>query len=150
MKVFLTKDVPSVGTAQQVVTVADGYARNYLLPRGLAVRATDARINAAKQHVQSESRREDRARDRAQTIANSLADKVLGFKVKAGETGRLYGSITSADIAERISQILGSEFDKHWIVLDRPIRDVGDHTVELKLEGGVRGHVKVAVEATEV
>ncbi len=150
MKVFLNKDVPGVGKAQQVVTVSDGYARNYLLPRGLAVRATEGRINAAKQHAQSESRQEDRTRERAQAMAAELADQALTFRVKAGETGRLYGSITSADIAEKLAQVLGSSFDKRWIVLDRPIRDVGEHAVELKLEGGVRGHIKVAVEAIEV
>ncbi len=150
MKVFLKKDVPGVGKAQQVVAVSDGYARNYLLPRGLAVRATEGRINAAKQHAQSESRQEDRARERAQAIAAQLEDQVLAFKVKAGETGRLYGSITSADIAERVAHVLGADFDKRWVLLDRPIRDVGDHAVELKLEGGVRGHIKVAVEAIEV
>jgi large subunit ribosomal protein L9 len=150
MKVFLLKDVPGVGKAQQVVTVADGHARNYLLPRKLAVRATEGRINTAKQHAQSEIRREDRAREQAQAIAAELEDKELNFKVKAGETGRLYGSITSADIAEKLTRLLDSEFDKRWVLLDRPIRDVGNHTIELKLEGGVRGHINVAVEATEV
>ncbi len=150
MKVFLKKDVPGVGKALEVVTVADGYARNYLLPRGLAVRATEGRVNAAQQHAQSEVRREQRARAEAQDMAASLAEKEIVFKVKAGETGRLYGSITSADIAEKLAAMLEGDFDKRWLALERPIRDVGTHMVDLKLAGGIRGRVKVTVEATEV
>jgi large subunit ribosomal protein L9 len=150
MKVFLKEDVPGVGKALEVVNVADGYARNYLLPRGLGVRATEARINAAQQHAQSEVRREQRARAQAQDMAESLAEKEIVFKVKAGETGRLYGSITSADIAEKLGAMVGTEFDKRWVALERPIRDVGTHVIDLKLAGGVRGRVKVTVEATEV
>jgi large subunit ribosomal protein L9 len=150
MKVFLKKDVPGVGKALEVVTVADGYARNYLLPRGLAVQATEGRVNAAQQHAESEARRDQRARAQAQDLVASLAEKDIVFRVKAGETGRLYGSITSADIAEKLSAMLGAEFDKRWVALGRPIRDVGTCEVDLKLVGGVRGRIKVTVEATEV
>jgi large subunit ribosomal protein L9 len=149
MKVFLKEDVPGVGKALEVVTVSDGYARNYLLPRGLAVRATEERVNAAQQHAQSQVRREERARTQAQDLAASLADKEIVFTVKAGETGRLYGSITSADIAEKLSTMLETQFDKRWVALDRPIRDVGTHVVDLKLAGGVRGRVNVTVEPIE-
>lgn len=149
MKVFLKKDVPGVGKALEVVNVADGYARNYLLPRGLAARATEGRVNAAQQHAESEVRREQRARAQAQDMIEALAEKEIVFTVKAGETGRLYGSITSADIAEKLGALLEDDFDKRWLALDRPIRDVGTHVVDLKLAGGVRGHVKVTVEAIE-
>ena len=150
MKVFLKKDVPGVGKAQQVVNVADGYARNYLMPRGLAVPATEGRVSAAREHVESEERREERARERALALAAKLAEHEIRFKVKAGETGRMYGSITTADIAEKLTQLLAHEFDKRWVILERPLRDVGLHTVDLKLEVGVRGHIKVYVEAEEV
>jgi large subunit ribosomal protein L9 len=150
MKVFLKKDVPGVGKAQQVINVADGYARNYLLPRGLAVPATEGRVSAAREHAESEERREERTRERSAALAARIGEREIHFKVKAGETGRLYGSITTADIAEKITQLLGHEFDKHWILLERPLRDVGSHTVDLKLEGGVRGQAKVIVEADEV
>ena len=150
MKVFLKKDVPGVGKAQQVVTVADGYARNYLMPRGLAVLATEDAVSLARQHAESTERREERTRERSEALASQLADQEIRFKVKAGETGRLYGSITTADIAEKIAHLLGSDFDKHWIQMERPLRDVGSHTVDLRLEGGVRGRVKVLVEAEEV
>lgn len=150
MKVFLKKDVAGVGKAQQVVAVSDGYARNYLLPRGLAVPATEGRVSAAREHVESEERREERIRERSTALAARLAEYELRFKMKAGETGRLYGSITTADIAEKLTQWLGHDFDKHWVLLERPLRDVGIHTIDLKLEGGVRGHIKVSVEAEEV
>jgi large subunit ribosomal protein L9 len=150
MKVFLKKDVPGVGKAMEVVEVADGYARNYLLPHDLAMRATEGRIKTAKQYAESQALRKQRARERAEALAEMLKETKLSFKVKAGETGRLYGSITSSDIADALERELGRELDRRWLEMERPIRDVGAHTVELKLEGGVRGYIKVDVEADEV
>ena len=149
MKIFLKEDVPGVGKAMEVVDVADGYARNYLLPRELAVRATEGRIKAAKHYAKSQELRAERARERAEKLAELLTETTLNFEVKAGETGRLYGSITSSDIADALERELDRELDRRWLELERPIREVGEHTVELKLEGGVRAEVKVVVEATE-
>ena len=150
MKVYLKKDVEGVGKAHQVVSVADGYARNYLLPRGLAVQATEKQIRAAQEYVLSQQRREARERERAQKIAAELAEKQILFKVRAGEKGRLYGSITAADIAEKLGRIIpgrSGKFDKRNVLLERPIREIGEHSVELKLGGGMRATVKVVVEA---
>ena len=149
MKVFLTKDVPGVGKANEVVEVSDGHARNYLLPRKVAVRATEGQIKIAQQHAENQKRRVDRERERAQQLANKLDQTSVSFKVKAGETGRLYGSITSSDVAEQLSSVVGNEFDKRWILMERPIREVGEHVIDLNLEGGVRGRVKVIVESSE-
>jgi large subunit ribosomal protein L9 len=149
MKVFLQKDVSGVGEAFEVVDVADGYARNYLLPRGLAVRATKGQIKAARDYAASAAHRESLARERSEVLAEKLAAQTISFQVKAGETGRLYGSITAADIAEKVEQAVGVEIDKRWLELERPIRDVGEHTLDMKLEGGVVGHVKVTVEPEE-
>ena len=149
MKVFLKKDVSGVGTANEVVDVADGYARNYLLPQGLGVRATAGEIKVAKQFAASRDLRAKRARERAEKLAALLSEKVLHFKVKAGETGRLYGSITSSDIVDQLVRDLDVEIDHRWLALDRPIREIGEHMVTLKLEGGVRCQVKVVVEAIE-
>lgn len=146
MKVFLKHDVPGVGKANEVKDVSNGYARNYLFPRGLAVPATQGRIKAAENFEETQQQREERERERSLKIAEQLLATPLTFKVKAGETGRLYGSITSADVADKLAQLLGMEFDKRWLKLDRPIRDVGNHVVEVKLQGGVRGHVQVLVE----
>jgi len=150
MKVFLKKDVSGVGTANEVVDVADGYARNYLLPQGLGVKATAGEVKVAKQYAESQALRVKRARERAEKLAALLSEKVLYFKVKAGETGRLYGSITSSDIVDQLTRDLDIEIDRRWLALDHPIREVGEHMVTLKLEGGVRGQVKVIVEADEV
>ncbi|MCD6286679.1 MAG: 50S ribosomal protein L9 [Anaerolineae bacterium] len=149
MKVFLKKDVSGVGKANEVVSVAEGYARNYLLPRGLGVRANAGEIKAAQQYAASQALRAKRARERAEDLAKLLVDKELHFTVKAGATGRLYGSITSANITDQLERELGIEIDHRWLALDRPIREIGEHIVTLKLEGGVRGQVKVVVESVE-
>ena len=147
MKVFLKRDVPGVGKAHEVKNVADGYARNYLLPRGLAVPATQGQVTVAENYARSQQRKEDRVRARSLEIAKQLETQPLKFKAKAGSTGRLYGSITSADVAEAIGRVIGSKFDKRVISMDRPIRGLGEHVVTLKLEGGVRGQARVVVEA---
>jgi len=149
MKVFLKKDVSGVGKANEVVNVADGYARNYLLPQGLGVRATAGEVKVAKQYAAGQDLRAKRARARAEELAALLAEKVLHFKVKAGETGRLYGSITSSDIVDQLARDLDVAIDHRWLALERPIREIGEHMVALKLEGGVRSQVKVVVEADE-
>jgi len=147
MKVFLKRDVSGVGKAHEVKNVADGYARNYLLPRGLAVPATPGQVKVAENYARGQQRKEDRVRMRSLEIAEQLKTQSLKFKTKAGSTGRLYGSITSADVAEAIGRAIGSKFDKRVILMDRPIRELGEHVVDLKLAGGVRGQAFVVVEA---
>jgi len=149
MKVFLKRDVPGLGKANEVKTVSDGYARNYLFPKGLATPATDSNLKAAQVFAESKKAREDRIRERSQHIAEQLKAKTFIFKAKAGETGRLYGSITSADIATKIGHALNMTFDKHWIVLERPLRDLGTHAVDIKLEGGIHTQAHVVVETEE-
>jgi large subunit ribosomal protein L9 len=147
MRVFLQQDVPGVGKANEIKNVSDGYARNYLIPRGLAIPAAKGQVKAAEEFAKSQQMRQERIRERSLHMVERLKDEPLRFKVKAGETGRLYGSITSADVAKAIARKLGMDFDKHWVLLERPIRDVGTHLVDLKLEGGVRGQAQVVVEA---
>lgn len=146
MKVFLKHDVPGLGKANEVKNVSDGYARNYLFPKGLATQASESSLKAAQTFAETQKARETRIRERSRHIAERLESTPLRFRAKAGETGRLYGSITSADIAETITRVLGIEFDKHWLVLERPLRDIGKHAVEVKLEGGVRGQAHVVIE----
>jgi large subunit ribosomal protein L9 len=147
MKVFLKQDVPGVGKANEVKNVSNGYARNYLFPRGLAVPATKGRIQKAEDYEERQLHREQRQRERSLKVAEQLQETPLQFRVKAGESGRLYGSITSSDVANKIGQLLGMEFDKRWLVMERPIREVGTHTVDIKLQGGVRGQAQVVVES---
>ena len=146
MKVFLKQEVPNVGQEHEIVEVADGYARNYLLPQGFAVRATEGRMRQAQEIAAAQQRQAERAQAHAEELADRLGDLTLEFTMKAGETGRLYGSVTSADVADRLEESLGDEFDRRWLEME-PIRDLGEHTVNVNLEGGVRGQVKVVVEA---
>ncbi|MBN2002610.1 MAG: 50S ribosomal protein L9 [Anaerolineae bacterium] len=147
MKVFLKRDVPDLGKANEIKTVSDGYARNYLFPNGLAVPATPGQIKSAQEHTKTQAERQSREKTRALEIAEQLRTTPLRLKAKAGEKGRLYGSITSADVAEAMSRVLGFEFDKRAILMDRPIRELGEHVIELKLKGGVRGQARVVVES---
>ena len=146
MKVFLKQDVPGLGKANEVKNVSDGYARNYLIPRGLATSASEGNLKVAKIHAETQKAHEERIREHSLEMAEKLLKAPLHLKAKAGEAGRLYGSITSADIATAIGRVLGIKFDKRWIIMDRPIRELGSHIVEVKLEGGIRGHAQVVVE----
>ena len=101
----------------------------------------------AEVHEETQMQQEKRERDRALKIAEQLQEAPLKFKVKAGETGRLYGSITSADVAQKVGHLLGMEFDKRWLKMDHSIRDVGKHMVDVKLQGGVHGQAQVIVES---
>ena len=146
MKVFLKQEIPNVGQEHEIVEVADGYARNYLLPQGFAVRATEGRIRQAQEIAAAQQRQAERAQAHAEELADRLGELTLEFTMKAGETGRLYGSVTSADVADRLEEALGDEFDRRWLEME-PIRDLGEHMVDVNLEGGVRGQVQVVVEA---
>jgi large subunit ribosomal protein L9 len=149
MKIFLKQDVPNVGEEHEIVEVADGYARNYLLPQGFAVRATEGRIRQAREIAASQRRQAERAQAHAEEISERLGEITLTFTMMAGETGRLYGSVTSADVADRLEETLGDEFDRRWLGMEQPIRELGEHMVDVNLEGGVRGQVKVVVEAED-
>jgi large subunit ribosomal protein L9 len=147
MKVFLKKDVSGLGKANEIKNVSDGYARNYLLPRGLAVPATDGQIKTAQEYAKNQQTRETRARERSQQLAAQLQTTSVRLSAKAGEKGRLYGSITSADVATAIGRVIGAKFDKRALLMDRPIRELGEHIISLKLKGGIRSEVRVVVEA---
>ena len=149
MEVLLLKDVPDVGHAGDIKKVAGGYAANYLLPRGLATLATGGVRQQVKDIKDATTRRQARERQQAQSLAERVAAVTLTFTAKAGESGRLYGSITSADIATALEQSLGQPVDKRNVLLEHPIREVGMHTVALKLLGDIRPEVKVVVNHEE-
>lgn len=146
MKVLLLQDVYNLGLAGEVKTVADGYGRNYLLPRGLAVLATPAAIKRAERIKQAAI--EKRAREKAdvEALAQVLSRMTLTFNVRTGEKGKLYGSITSAQIAGAIAKNLGGEFDKRKVALREPIREVGTYVVPLRLSAEVAPTVTVIVQ----
>lgn len=145
MEVLLLQDVPGIGSAGQVKKVADGYARNYLLRRKLAVAATSGALKQAEGIKQAVARREAKTRAEAEELANLLGQTSLTFQAKAGEGDRLFGSITSADIAEALATEKHITIDKRKIELPTPIKELGTRQVAIKLHPEVTAHVVVVV-----
>jgi len=149
MKIILVKDVKNLGQAGEIKTVADGYARNFLIPKGLAVPATEAALKQLELRRKAQARREQRAAEEAHLLAETLSQLTLTFKAKAGEKGKLYGSITSADIAEALERQTGRAFDKRKVGLEEPIRELGTYRVPIKLMANLAPEVTVIVEGEE-
>ena len=150
MEVILKEDVANVGFRGEVVKVADGYARNYLLPRKLAMQATAANKAVIEQMKASAARRSATEKTQAEELMAKLEPVVLSFTRKAGEHGTLFGSVTSADIAAALAA-QGFEVDRRKIQLDEPLKSLGEFSVAIKLYREVTAHVKVNVlaEASE-
>ncbi len=146
MQVLLVKDVPGIGKAGQTKNVADGHARNYLLPRGLAVIATDGAVKQVEALKLASVKREAETLQEAQLLANTLNAILLTFKVKAGANDRLFGAVTAADIAERLVKDHKINIDKRKIELEHPIKDLGQRGVPIKLHPEVTAHVQVLIE----
>lgn len=146
MKVILNKDVKGTGKAGDVVNVSDGYARNMLIPRGMATEATAGNIRQLekKKAIETEKRAEEKAE--AQEQAAKLEKALVTIRTKAGDGGRIFGSITSKDIADAIGSQLGIEVDKKKIQLDSPIKQTGETTVTIRLYHEVNASVRVSVE----
>lgn len=150
MEVILKEDVANLGHRGDVVKVADGYGRNFLLPRKLALQATLANKVVIEQMKSAAARRFATEKAQAEELATKLTPIVLSFTRKSGEAGQLFGSVTSADIAAEI-ETKGVEIDRRKIQLPEPIKTVGEYDVAIKLHREVTAHVKVKVvaEATE-
>lgn len=146
MKIVLKTDVEGLGQAGDVVTVADGYARNYLIPKGLAIPAHKGARKQAEQIKAAAEKRRQRQRQTAISFAEKLQALTLTFRARAAETERLFGSITAADIALAIEQATGEPIDKRLIQLERPIRQLGTHAVPVRLMADVVPEVTVIVE----
>ena len=146
MEVLLLKDIKRLGKAGEVRKVADGYARNYLIPRGLAVAASPGAIKRQEVQKAIGEQRDERVRSDATAFAEHLAGVRLTFKVKAGEKGRLYGSVTAADIAAELEKKTGFPIDKRKVALEEPLRLLGEHKVPMKLMTGLTPEVTVVVE----
>ncbi|MDP3046644.1 MAG: 50S ribosomal protein L9 [Chloroflexota bacterium] len=146
MKVLFVKDVKGTARSGEVKEVADGFARNLLLPKGLAVIATEsAQKNVAVQKQIAHSKKE-RAKSESQALAEELEKVRVVFKVKVGDQHRLYGSITSADIAEAVSKEMGQEIDKRRIELEEPLRHLGQFQVPIHVASNLNPKVTVVVE----
>lgn len=145
MKVLLLQDVAELGQAGEVYRVAGGYARNYLMPRGLATVATAGALKQADVIKQVGIRRRAQEKANAEAQAALIMGRKLLFTANAGENDRLYGSITTADISEKLAAEVEFEVDRRRIQLDAPIRDLGLYTVEIRLMQDVAAQFDVAV-----
>ncbi|MGC8954810.1 MAG: 50S ribosomal protein L9 [Fervidobacterium sp.] len=145
MKVVLIQDVPKLGKKGEVINVSDGYARNYLIPRGLAKEATTEVLKQLEKEKEEERKKQQALKKEGESLLSELHKHVFKIKAKAGEGGKLFGSLTSSTIADEISKVLSKEFDKKWIVLDSPIKALGTYDVQVKLPGGVSGKIKIEV-----
>ncbi len=148
MEIILRFDVNKVGKAGSVVKVKDGFARNYLIPQGKAYPHTDAYINRYNEEIKSKKYREIRIKNSAEALRDELKDKVFTFTMKAGEDGKLFGSVTSQNIADRLTE-KGYEIDKKKISLEENLKSLGDHVVPYKLHSDVSIEIKVKIVAEE-
>ena len=146
MEVILKQDVKGTGKAGQVVKVSDGYARNKLIPGGLAVEATPANKKAIEREKAKAKEKYEAEKAAALDLSQQLADKIIVVKTKVGESGRLFGAITSKEVAAAITEQTGVEVDKRKIVLDKPIKETGVETIEIKLFQDVKAKVVVKIE----
>ena len=145
MKVVLKEDVKKLGSKGDVVEAADGYARNYLMPRGLAVEATPQKIKELKEKEAKKNRLESEKREDAEKLKSKLESEKFVLKVKAGDSGRLFGSVNTKDIAEAASK-KGYDIDKRKIELDDSIKSLGMHTVPVKIYDDITANLKVNVK----
>ncbi len=145
MRVILLDDVEKLGRAGDVVEVKDGFARNYLIPQGLVKPATKGALKQVHQIRQAAEKRRARERKAAEDMAAILNRTTIEFRARAGSRNRLYGSVTSHDIAEKILEVTGIEIDRRSVVLDRPIRQLGEYKVPVRLSAGIVAEVFVRV-----
>ncbi len=149
MEVILKEDVANLGHRGDVVKVADGYGRNFLLPRKLAMQATEANKSVIEQMKAAAARRSATEKAQAEELVVKLQPVVLSFTRKSGENGQLFGSVTSADIATDLAG-KGFDVDRRKIQLQDPLKSLGDFTVAIKLHREVTAHIKVQVLADAV
>lgn len=149
MKVILADDVEKLGRKGDVVVVKDGYARNYLVPKGLAFTATKGALRQAESMRRAREELEKKAREEAEGRVAKLEATPVYISARAGEEGRLFGSVTSSDVARAIEEQLGQAIDRRDIRLEDPIRSLGDHPVTVHLHEDVNATVTVEVIAHE-
>jgi len=145
VKVILRADVSDVGKKGDIIDVADGFARNYLVPKGLALRATDGNVQQAASMRRARDLRDAKDRGAAEEVARVLVPAVITVKAKAGNEGRLFGSVTTSDVAAAVREQTGIEVDRRKLQLEEPIKSVGTHQIPTKLHPDVEFAITVEV-----
>lgn len=146
MKVILLKDVKSLGKSGDIVKASDGYARNYLIPKGLAKEATESNINELNRRKAAERKKKLEETEKAQKLASELKNKEVKIFAKCGESGRLFGAITSKDISNALKSQYGIEIDKKKIATNA-IKQLGTYDIEIKIYPEISTKIKLVVES---
>jgi large subunit ribosomal protein L9 len=149
MKVVLLEDVPGKGRAGQIREVSKGYAKNFLLPRGLALIATATVVKQVESRLEKEKLEESIDREKLVELAQQIEGKEIRFKARMGAGERLFGSITAADVAEQLSGAIGSVVDKKKIDIEKPFRQAGSYEIAVKLASDIRPEITVVIEEEE-
>ena len=145
MKVILLDNIKGVGKKDEIINASDGYARNFLFPKKLAVEANNENMSKLKNKKQSEQYKKDVNKENAEKVAKKLDDIILTIKVKAGENGKIFGGVTSKEISEELKKQYKIDIDKKKIILNENIKNLGSFDISMKLFEGVTGKLKVKV-----
>ena len=145
MKVILKADVKGTGKKGQTLEVSDGFARNFLFPRGLAMEASSGALKSLEEEAKAKERKQERILNELKALRDKLEGQTVKVPARCGEGGRLFGSITNKDIADAITKFLGKEFDRKLIDLVNPIKTLGTYQVTLKFGQNVNGTINVEI-----
>lgn len=145
MRVILIQEVKNLGKEGDIVDVKEGYARNYLIPKRMAIEATPGNLSQIEKLRKKRVMREAKELEEAKALQGKIEGMVLTFSKKAGETGKLYGSVTAREIAEAISTTVGFELDRKYLELPEPLKDLGKHNVRVNLGKGISATITVDI-----
>ncbi|MEE0801719.1 MAG: 50S ribosomal protein L9 [Gemmiger sp.] len=146
MKVILKQDVKSIGKKDEIHEVSDGYARNYLLPRGLAAVADANALNTARTKSEAKAHHEAEAKAAAEALAEKINGQIITVKVKGGASGKLHGKVTGKDVADQLTKLTGTEIDKKKVEMPSTIKEFGSYEAQIRLHPGVTASFKIKVE----
>ena len=146
MKIILKQDVKTIGKKDEIHEVSDGYARNFLFPRGLAAQADAAAMNQARTKREAKEHHEAEARAAAEALAAKIQGQTVTAKIKGGASGKLYGKVTGKEVAELLTRLVGTEVDKKKVELPSAIKEFGTYDAAVRLYAGVSASFKVKVE----
>lgn len=149
MKVILLQDVKAIGKKDQVIDVADGYARNYLIPRKLGIEATPAGLKKIEELKKAAQTKHEREEQNARQLARTLKESGIVLKVKCGESGRLYGTVTAADVSKALKEFMGLEIDKKKIEVPDHIKSIGEYEADIWLMSGISSKLKLTIVPME-